>query len=235
MSVLLAKDFMYRVSIWYHVAVKKPNFKEERKLWNKGIKYIIGIDEVGRGAFAGPIVAGAVVFPQIGRIGKKLVFLKQINDSKLIKAKARRKLAKRIKKSSLFYAVAEVDIQTINRLGIGRANQMVIRKVARKVIAQLKSSNNFIICDGLKIPLLKNHTSIINGDCKSISIAAASIIAKVHRDALMRDYSKKFHHYKFARNKGYGTKGHQEALKRYGLTRIHRTSFELNKFLSQQL
>lgn len=215
--------------------MKKPNFSFERQLWRKGVEYVIGADEVGRGAFAGPIVAGAVVFPQVFRINKKLMFTKQINDSKKLKARVRRKLAKRIKKSSLFYAVAEVDIQTINRLGIGRANQMVIRKVARKVIAQLKSSNNFIICDGPKIPLLKNHTSIINGDCKSISIAAASIIAKVHRDSLMRDYSRRFHNYKFARNKGYGTKGHQEALKRFGLSKIHRTSFELTKFLGSEL
>lgn len=211
--------------------MKKPNFSFERQLWKKDIKYVIGIDEVGRGAFAGPIVAGAVIFPQKLRITKKLKFIKQINDSKQLKADLRRKLSKKIKKYSLFYAVSQIEIKTINRVGIGRANHMVIKKTAKKITSQLNDSNHLIICDGLPVPYLKKHKAIVDGDCKSITIAAASIIAKVHRDSLMRDYSKKYHHYKFSRNKGYGTKGHQEALRKYGLTEIHRRSFDLNKFL----
>lgn len=210
----------------------KPTFKFERELWRKNIEYVIGIDEVGRGAFAGPIVAAAVVFPVNFKLGKKMKFTRRIDDSKKLKADIRRKLAKKIKSSALCYAVSEVGTDTINKIGIGRANHMVIKKAASKIVSTL-SSNYFIIVDGFKIPKLKNHQAIISGDCKSVSIAAASIIAKVHRDALMRNYSRKYHYYKFASNKGYGTKSHQNALKKFGLTEIHRTSFELTKFLSQ--
>lgn len=212
--------------------MKKPNFSLERNLWEKKIKYVIGIDEVGRGAFAGPIVAAAVIFPQTLRISKKIKFLKEINDSKQLKAKIRRKLSKKILKYALCHAIEEIDVETINKIGISKSNQLVIRNVAKSIVSRLNDLNHFIICDGLRIPDLKNHNAIIDGDAKSITIAAASIIAKVHRDSLMRNFSRKYHYYKFSRNKGYGTKGHQEALKRYGLTEIHRTSFELTKFLS---
>lgn len=217
--------------------VKKPNFRLERELWNKKIRYVIGIDEVGRGAFAGPIVAGAVVFPQIKKVTKKIGFIKEINDSKLLNSKTRKRLEKLIKKYSLFYAVEEIDINIINRRGIGYANKMVFRKVVKSILQKLNSSNFYLLSDGYRTKYIKkvnsnNHKAIIDGDAKSITIAAASIIAKVHRDSLMRDYSRRFHHYKFSRNKGYGTKRHQEALRKYGLSEIHRKSFELNRFLS---
>lgn len=228
--------------------MKKPNFSLEKQLWERELKYVIGIDEVGRGAFAGPIVAGAVVFPQIMRITKKLKFIQQINDSKVLKAPVRRKLAKRIKKHAIFYAIAEVNTETINKIRIGRANRMVFRKVVKRIFDQIESSLNrklkrseyFLIADGfptkyIKRVGLKQQKAIIDGDAKSVTIAAASIIAKVHRDSLMRNYSRRFHNYKFARNKGYGTKGHQEALKRFGLSEIHRTSFDLTKFLGSEL
>lgn len=198
------------------------------------------MDEVGRGAFAGPIVAGAVAFPQIMRITKKVKFLKEVDDSKLLDAKTRKNLTKLIKKNSLVYAVEEVDVQAINKFGIGYANRMVFRKVIKNILEQIKSSNFYLLSDGYRTKYirrvsLKNHTAVIDGDAKSITIAAASIIAKVHRDSLMRDYSRRFHNYKFARNKGYGTKGHQDALKRFGLSEIHRISFNLNKFLNQSV
>ena len=214
-----------------------PNFSLERKLWTNGVEYVIGIDEVGRGAFAGPIVGGAVIFPKIARLNKKFQFIKNINDSKLLKAKMRLKLARLIKKYSLFHAVEEVPIGVINKYGIGYANKMVFRKVIGKILNEITGSSFYLLSDGYRTKYIrrfnkKNHTAIIDGDKKSMTIAAASIIAKVHRDKLMREYSKRFKHYKFSRNKGYGTKEHQEALKKYGLTKIHRTSFELSKFLS---
>ncbi len=101
------------------------------------------------------------------------------------------------------------------------------------VIVLLAGVVFFILCDGLTVKGLKKHLSIVDGDCKSISIAAASIVAKVYRDSLMRKFSREYSHYKFSRNKGYGTKAHQDALRKYGLSEIHRTSFELTKFLSQ--
>lgn len=235
MKALRNIDFMINFPIWYHVAVKKPNFREERKLWNKGVKYIIGIDEVGRGAFAGPLVAAGVVFPKINKITKKTRFLKEINDSKKVDAKERKRLSKRILKYALHYAIEEIDIETINKIGIGKANHLIIKKVAKTILSQLNDLNHFILCDGLSVQKLKKNKAIVDGDCKSITIAAASIIAKVHRDSLMRGFSKKFHHYKLSRNKGYGTKGHQEAIKKFGLSQIHRTSFDLNKFLSQSI
>ena len=226
----------------------KPTFKEERKFWRSGIKFVLGIDEVGRGAFAGPIVAGAVVFPKILKVTRKHSALKKINDSKLLKAEVRRKLARKIKKHSLFYAVAEIKTPIINKLGIGRANKMVFRKVVSRVISQveeelgreLKKEEYFLIADGfptkhIKGVGLKSQKAIIGGDRKSTTIAAASILAKVHRDKLMRNLSKEFPQYRLARNKGYGTKKHQEALKVYGLSKIHRKSFNLSKFLTQSL
>lgn len=213
----------------------KPNFSLERKLWKQDVKYVIGIDEVGRGAFAGPIVAGAIVFSVIKKITKKLKFLRKINDSKLLKAKDRRKLAKSIKKHALFWSVDEVGINDINKYGIGKANRMVIKSVAKKILLQIKNQSFFLLCDGLPIPGLKKHMAIVDGDSRSLSIASASIIAKVHRDNLMRDLSKTYKNYKLSRNKGYGTLAHQKALKLYGLTNIHRTSFNLKKFLNQPL
>lgn len=213
----------------------RPNFLYERKLWNKNIKYVIGIDEVGRGAFAGPLVAAGVVFPKIKKITKKTKFLKEINDSKQLKASVRRKLSRQILNYALFYNIEEINTETINKIGIGKANHIIIKRVAKKLIFQTKNIGCFILCDGLPIPRLKNHTAIIDGDCKSLSIAAASIVAKVHRDKIMRNYAKQFSHYKFARNKGYGTKSHQEALRKFGLSKVHRTSFDLSKFLSDGL
>lgn len=228
----------YSVRLWYHVGMKKPNFSFEKKLWAKNIKYVIGIDEVGRGAFAGPIVAGAVVFPKTLRVGKNNKFLKQINDSKLLKPNIRRQLSKQIKKHSVLYAIEEVDIKVINKYGIGYANKMVFRKVVRSILSRISGSEFFLLSDGYRTKYIrkinvKNHEAIINGDQKSITIAAASIIAKVHRDSLMKNFSRKYHHYKFAKNKGYGTEAHQKALKKYGLSEIHRRSFELTKFLTQ--
>lgn len=215
----------------------KPNFKEERKLWKEGVRIVLGIDEVGRGAFAGPIVAGAVVFPQIPKVNGKLKFLNDINDSKLLDSNTRRKLAKSIKKHALYWAVEEVGINIINKYGIGYANKMVFRKVVKKIITQAKEDSFYLLSDGYRTKYIKgfnikNHKAIISGDRKSITIAAASIIAKVYRDSLMRRLSREFKNYKFSKNKGYGTKSHQEALLKYGLSRAHRRSFDLQKFLN---
>ena len=211
----------------------KPSFSFEKSLWKKGIKYVIGIDEVGRGAFAGPLVAAGVVFYPIKKVNKKLKFLNDINDSKKLTAENRRELSRKIIQNSFLYHIEEVNIETINKIGIGKANHLIIKRIALILQKKLNNKNCFVICDGLPIPKLKNHHAVVHGDCKSITIAAASIIAKVYRDKLMREYSKKYHNYKFARNKGYGTKSHQEALRKYGLTEIHRTSFELTRFLSR--
>ncbi len=220
--------------------MKIPTFEEELRLWRNEVEYVIGVDEVGRGCFAGPVTTGAVIFK------KNTVFIKdgilsKINDSKLVNPKTRVILAKEIKKEALFYSVSTVGVSVINKVGIGKANQMAMRKVIKSIMYKVFSSkyqtnNFFVLIDGFNIKHLneiglKNQKAIIKGDRKSISIAAASIIAKVHRDKLMRKLNKKYPEYGFYRNKGYGTKFHQTAIKNYGLTDIHRTSFNLNKFL----
>lgn len=233
------KSYALCQQICYYVGVmSKPNLSFERKLWNKNIKYVIGIDEVGRGAFAGPIIAAGVIFPQTKRITKKFSFLKDVNDSKLLKANVRRRLAKKIKTFSMHWAIEEVNIQTINKIGIGRANKMVFRKVVKNLLSQIGDSEKyFLFCDGYPVKNIKKiglskQLGIIDGDNKSITIAAASIIAKVHRDSLMRKLGRSYPFYKFAKNKGYGTKAHQNALKMHGLSKIHRKSFNLQVFLN---
>ena len=211
-----------------------PDFKEESKLWEQGYKYVIGVDEVGRGAFAGPVSAAAVVFEcetdGLNSLG--------INDSKLLKPNHRKKLSKLIQDGCVSYSVATVAVSKINKLGIGKATNIAFRKAISDVLLKLEAREEkiFLLADGFHIKHirklgLKNQKAIIKGDRKSISIAAASIIAKVHRDSLMKKLSKKYPQYGFGKHKGYGTKAHQAAIKKHGLSKIHRTSFNLSQFL----
>ncbi len=220
--------------------MKKPNFKEEKKIWEKGCEFVIGVDEAGKGSFAGPVVAGAVVF-KIGSDFKDGI-LSQVNDSKLLSPDKREVLSKEIKREASLYSVSIIGVSKINKVGIGRASKIAIRKVIKTILWKIIESSNgkpsiFVLADGFHVKYIRgigliNQKAIIKGDRKSISIAAASIIAKVYRDRLMRKLNRKYPGYGFAANKGYGTKLHQAALKRYGLTKIHRTSFNLDKFLN---
>lgn len=221
------------------------NFSEEQKLWRSGYKFVIGIDEVGRGSFAGPVVAAGIVFLEKGDEISSL----GINDSKLLKPRERESLEKEIKSRTSLYAISSVDVSTINRIGIGRATTMAFRKAIRLLLncsiakivknnnGTMKQSNNcFVLIDGFHVKYLKgiglkNQKAIIKGDQKSISIAAASILAKVYRDRLMKKLHRKYPMYRFSKNKGYGTLEHREAIGQYGLCSQHRTSFRLQKFL----
>lgn len=201
----------------------KPSFIEEKQLWKQGYLYIAGVDEVGRGCFAGPIVAAAVILPT------NFSAINRINDSKLLNPKQRSILAEVIKKEALCYAISIVKIKYINKHGIGKANQLVLKKA----VSSLSLQPEYILVDGFSISKLKKvrQKAIIKGDMKSVSIASASIIAKVYRDGLMQNISSKYEKYKFYLNKGYGTKYHREAIYKYGLTDLHRTSFKLHKYL----
>ena len=220
--------------------MKKPNFKEEKKIWEKGCEFVIGVDEVGRGSFAGPVVAGAVVFKKGSNF--KDGCLSEINDSKLLNPRKREALSKEIKREASLYAVSIIGVSKINKVGIGKATKIAIRKVIKTILWRIMESGNgkpsiFVLADGFHIKYIRgigliNQKAIIKGDRKSISIAAASIIAKVYRDRLMRKLNRKYPGYGFARNKGYGTKFHRDALAKQGLSRVHRTSFNLGKFLS---
>ncbi len=195
----------------------------EKKLWNSGYSRVCGTDEVGRGCFAGPVVVGAVIF------SKDSILPEGIADSKLLKPKQREKIAESVKREALSWAIAEVSVPVINKVGIGKATQMAFRKALKLLPVQA----DFVVIDAFYIKHLnrKRQRPIQDGDKICASISAASVIAKVYRDKLMENLSKKYPQYGFAKHKGYGTLEHQEAIKKYGLTRIHRTSFNLQKFL----
>lgn len=206
-----------------------PTFNLEKEYWNKN-QYVLGVDEVGRGAFAGPLVLAGVIFP-INTIFPKQSLLTKINDSKLLSAQKRKEIAKEIYKSAFFTTLVEIPVSIINTHGIGKATHIGVRKICSTA---KKVSDCHMLMDGFHIPYVKGFNkkqlAVIKGDRISNSIAAASIIAKVHRDNLMENLHTQFDKYNFFENKGYGTKFHQEMLAKYGLTKIHRTSFSLRKF-----
>lgn len=197
----------------------QPSFKEENICWDMGISSVIGLDEVGRGSFAGPITAGGVIF----KPNFKHELLQEIRDSKKLSPKKRQILSEFVKENST-WTIQSVDVEFINEYGIGEANKEVFKKVIEKLT--IGNRNYFILADGfdLRIP---NQKAIINGDNISISIASASIIAKVHRDSLMTEYATTHPEYDFEKNKGYGTLDHRNSIKKYGLCKIHRTSFKI--------
>ena len=200
-----------------------PTFDEEKYLWKNGFQHIAGVDEVGRGCFAGPVVTAAVILPQT------FSSLIPVNDSKKLTAKIRLELSKFIKQHAIAFAISEVSVSVINKIGIGKATQQSFRDA----IKQLTKKPDYILIDAFYIKHLsrKNQKPIVHGDALSISIAAASILAKVYRDERMQELHKKYLPYDFATNKGYGTEKHREAIKKYGLSKLHRKSFDLTKFV----
>lgn len=222
----------------------RPTFNEEEKLWKQGYDYIIGIDEVGRGSFAGPVTAAAVVFSK----NVDILNLENVNDSKLLKIRQRETLSPLIKKSAFAWSISTVSVSVINKKGIGKATEIAFRKAVkdlrfkirdlriknsleiRNLKLEIPEQNIFVLVDGFHVKFirgigLKNQKAIIKGDQKSVTIAAASIIAKVHRDKIMKTLHKKYPNYHFSKNKGYGTKEHQKAIKKHGISKIHRTAF----------
>ena len=202
---------------------KSPNLAFEKSLWARGCINIAGIDEVGRGSWAGPVVAAAVI------LSKSFEIPDGFGESKQVKPQARKKLSQYIKIHAKAFSIAEVPVSMINNHGIGYASQVAFRKAVR----QLDPRPDYILIDAFYIKHLnrKNQKAIIKGDEKCASIAAASVIAKVYRDDLMRMLAKKYPQYRFGKHKGYGTKLHQGLIRENGFSKIHRTSFNL-KFLS---
>lgn len=181
-------------------------------------EFICGIDEVGRGPLAGPVVAGAVILPKDCRI-------LYINDSKQLSEKKREELYDIIMEQAVSCAVGYATPERIDEINILQATY----EAMRDAISKLSPMPDILLNDAVKIPQVAiPQVSIIKGDAKSISIGAASIIAKVTRDRLMVEYDKVFPEYDFAGNKGYGSAAHIEALKKYGPTPIHRRSFIKN-------
>ena len=192
----------------------------ESKLWDQGYPKVAGVDEVGRGPLAGPVVAACVVFPQN-------LFLPGVNDSKKLTSKKREELFDLIMENALDVGIGIVKENVIDRMNILNASLTAMWKA----VDQLKSPPDFILVDGnQKIPNLSfPQMPVIKGDSLSLSIASASIIAKVTRDRIMVKYHKKYPEFGFDEHKGYSTKVHIEALKTFGPCKIHRQSFKLVK------
>lgn len=201
-----------------------PTLDIENSLWQKGHKYIVGIDEVGRGSWAGPLVAAGVILPQDFTIPQGLA------DSKLVKPQMRNKLSQIIQKSAVGFYIAEVSVGEIDKIGVGAATFVAFRKIMHTISPQA----DFCIVDAFHIKYLnrKKQLAVKNGDKISASIATASIVAKVYRDKLMKHLHFQFPNYGFGKHKGYGTKLHQEAIKKYGFSKIHRTSYNLDFLFS---
>lgn len=203
---------------------KKPSFKLEKELLIK-FDLVFGIDEVGRGAFAGPLVACAISFKN------QYEWFSSVNDSKLITPKKRQRIAKLILKNS-FCFIETIDVEIINEFGVGEANRIAFENLVNKIKNEYKNKKVHFLIDGRKKNINYEHIEyVVKGDQKHISIAAASIVAKVYRDSLMKKYANVYKEYNFSKNKGYGTKFHQKTIKKLGLSEIHRTSFNLQKFL----
>lgn len=203
-----------------------PTFRREKQLYKKGYKFIAGIDEVGRGPLAGPVVACAVVLTIFN--SKKL---KGVRDSKLLTSIKREKLYEVLTNDkNINYGIGIVSEKIIDKINILKASLLAMKKAVENL--EIKPAcpagrPDFLLLDGRwtikDYPI--SQTAIPNGDKHVFSIAAASIIAKVTRDRLLTRYDKKYPNYGFARHKGYGTKLHLKMLKKYGPCKLHRRSF----------
>ena len=189
----------------------------ERACMAKGYRYIAGVDEVGRGPLAGPVVCAAVIMPlEIAEL------IEGVDDSKKVSQKKRELLAKLIKEKAIAYTVYEVSEKIIDEINILEATKLGMKMA----LETLPIKPDVVLTDGnmtLDIPF--PQASIVKGDALSYSIGAASIVAKVHRDAMMDEYAKQYPAYAFDSNKGYGTAAHIQGIKEHGLCPIHRRTF----------
>ncbi|HUL58495.1 MAG TPA: ribonuclease HII [Anaeromyxobacteraceae bacterium] len=188
----------------------------ETELWERGVVHVGGVDEAGMAPLAGPVVAGACVLPHDYRP-------RGIDDSKQLDARERERLARDIERNAICWAVARAEVEEIDRLNIYRAGLLALTRAVRA----LATRPDHVLVDARKLPELRMpQTPIIHGDALSLTIAAASILAKTARDALMADLDVRHPGYGFARHKGYPTAEHFDALKRLGACPIHRRSFQ---------
>lgn len=194
----------------------------ERGLWEAGYDLVAGIDEVGRGPLAGPVVAAAVILPKECKI-------EGVNDSKKLSAKKREELYDIILEKAVSYGIGVVSNERIDEINILQATY----EAMREALSQLKPKAEYILADAVTIPMVSTpQRGIIKGDAKSMSIGAASIVAKVYRDRMMEAYEEVYPGYGFASNKGYGAAEHIEGIRKQGITPIHRKTFVKN-FLPQ--
>jgi ribonuclease HII len=199
-----------------------PTLKYENRLKRKGYKLIAGVDEVGRGAWAGPVVAAAVILPANFHV-------QDIQDSKLLTPKKREELYWLICDRALTYSIAFISHQVVDKQGLAWVNKMVIKRAVQK----MRPQPDYVLVDAVQISKTSMpFEAIIGGDRISKTIAAASIIAKVARDRHLIKLEKKFPQYGFAKHKGYGTKLHYEMICKHGVCEVHRKSFAPIKYLT---
>lgn len=197
------------------VAVPLPTFKEERALFARGITLVAGVDEAGSGSWAGPVYAAAVILPFDSRIGL-------VRDSKTLSPEQRERVAVQIREAATAWAVGTASAEEIDALNIRRAGALAMRRA----VEALSVRPQFVLVDAFTIPGLDIESrGIIRGDRKVKSVAAASVIAKVARDAHLVELDALYPGYGFAEHKGYGTKDHQDALRRHGPCAAHRKSY----------
>jgi ribonuclease HII len=195
--------------------MRAPTFQIERELLAQGYRAIVGVDEAGCGALAGPLMAGAAILPLDSRIG-------DLRDSKLLTEKARRQLYEEVVEKATAWAVAEASVEEINTLGLRVANLLAMRRAVDQI-----AHVEYVLIDAWRLPNLPfPQRGIVRGDRLVKSIAAASVLAKVTRDRKMEELAEQFPAYRFEIHKGYATEAHQKAIKQYGPCPIHRTSWK---------
>ena len=197
----------------------RPNLYYEKSLWQEGISLVAGIDESGRGSLAGPVAAAAVILPASREIERTL---SGVTDSKQLSAKEREEQQILIESSSAVWGIGFVSSGEIDQMGIAFSTRLAIQRALKRMgLVPQHLLVDYLVLPDNPIP----QTRLVKGDCRSLSIAAASILAKTHRDAWMISAGERSPGYKFITNKGYGTAAHREAIRKLGPCPLHRMSF----------
>lgn len=191
------------------------NYKYEHELWNEGIDLVAGVDEVGRGPLIGPVVAAAVILPHD-------FYLEGLTDSKKLSEKKRELFYQTIKEKAIAIGIGIIDEKRIDEINIYEATKEAMKDAIRK----LEPRPEYILIDAMPLDIGIPTKSIIKGDFLSVTISAASVIAKVTRDHMLYEMDKEYPMYDLKNNKGYGTKKHLEAIKQYGICKYHRLSYK---------
>lgn len=191
------------------------NYKYEHELWNEGIELVAGVDEVGRGPLIGPVVAAAVILPHD-------FYLEGLTDSKKLSEKKRELFYQIIKEKAIAIGIGIIDEKRIDEINIYEATKEAMKDAIRK----LEPKPEYILIDAMPLDIDIPTKSIIKGDFLSVTISAASVIAKVTRDHMLYEMDKEYPMYDLKNNKGYGTKKHLEAIKQYGICKYHRLSYK---------
>lgn len=215
------------------------DFKYEKKLWDKGLQIVVGMDEVGRGAFAGPVVASAVAFAPNSKLQISKI---KVDDSKKLTAKQREEANRWIMENALAWGIGIAGVGHINKKGIISATNFAFRSSLKELKMKIEKQIDYLLIDAFYVPYIAGiprdkQNPIVKGDSLSLSISAASIIAKVYRDKLMTNLGRNtnYSYYFWEKNKGYGTKEHRDAILKYGITKHHRKKFVSNLFFSPAL